>query len=173
MGGGIAHIMEIPLKIFNKNIHLINNFEHLLEPSIASFGMISTNLSLELTHIFVSVIIAFAGWFMGRYLYFGIESPLLEGINRRFYALQNILYNKYYVDELYNYLFVKPYYYISKALFVFIDRIIIETFIIDFGLRIVYVIGYILRLGQNGYLYRIICAGLIGLGLILYFMVGR
>lgn len=173
MGGGIAHIMEIPLKIFNKNIHLINNFEHLLEPSIASFGMISTDLSLELTLIFVSVVIAFAGWFTGRYLYFGIESPLLEGINRRFYALQNILYNKYYVDELYNYLFVKPYYYISKALFVFIDRIIIETFIIDFGLRIVYVIGYILRLGQNGYLYRIICAGLIGLGLILYFMVGR
>ncbi|MGC8926672.1 MAG: NADH-quinone oxidoreductase subunit L [Myxococcota bacterium] len=173
MGGGIAHIMEIPLKFFNKNIHLTNNIERLLEPSIASFGMSSDNISLEIFLILISVIVAFAGWLTGRYLYFGSEAPILERINQRFYSVQNLLFNKYYIDEVYDYLFVKPYYYLSKGLFGLLDRVIIETILIGFTVRVVYITGYILRLFQNGYLYRIICVGLIGLGLILYFIAGR
>ena len=173
MGGGIAHILSIPAKIFSKNIHLTNSFEHLLEPSIASFGAISYDLSLELILMMVSVIVAFAGWFTGRYLYCEGDSPLVNNIAERFYRLHRLLFNKYYVDEIYDFLIVKPYYFISNILFRLVDRFIIETLLIGLSLRIVYVAGYLLRLLQNGYLYRIISIGIIGLGIVIYFMIGK
>ncbi|MCX7959012.1 MAG: proton-conducting transporter membrane subunit, partial [Deltaproteobacteria bacterium] len=173
MGGGIAHIMELPTKIFNKNIHLTNTFERLLEPSIASFGSFSADVNLEIFLIFVSVLVAFGGWFTGRYLYYHQPSRIVESFNRRFYNIHNLVYSKYYIDEIYDFLIVKPYYFISKTLFGLVDRVIIEFLFIGLTVRVVYVIGYILRLFQNGYLYKIICAGIIGLGLIIYFMIGR
>jgi len=84
-----------------------------------------------------------------------------------------LLFNKYYVDEIYDFLIVKPYYFISNILFRLVDRFIIETLLIGLSLRIVYVAGYLLRLLQNGYLYRIISIGIIGLGIVIYFMIGK
>lgn len=173
MGAGIAHIIETPAKIFNKNIHLVNIFERLLEPSIASFGSVHPDLSLEMGLIFVSIVVAFLGWFLGRYLYYQQISDLVESFNSRFYWLQNIIFKKFFVDEIYDFLIVKPYYYISKGLFGLVDRIIIELILIGAAVRITYVMGFIIRLLQNGYLYKIVCMGLIGLGVILYFMVGQ
>ncbi len=173
MGGGIAHIMEMPAKLFSKNIHLTNTFEKLLEPSISSFGAVSSNISLEIILIFVSILVAFAGWFTGKYLYYYQEASITETITRKFYRIHNILYRKYYVDEIYEFLIVRPYFYISKGLFGIIDRAIIEFILIGLSVRLVYITGYLLRLFQNGYLYKIVCAGIIGLGLILYFIMGK
>ncbi len=173
MGGGIAHLIKIPAELFNKNIVLANNFEKLLEPSIASFGAVSSDIHLEMLLILISVIVAFSGWLLGRYLYCEVESPLVETISRKFYSVYNILFNKYYIDELYAYVVIKPYYYISKAFFALIDRFLIEFALIGIPIRIIYITGYTLRLFQNGYLYKIVCAGIIGLGLILYFVIGR
>ncbi len=173
MGGGIAHIMEMPAKIFIKNIHLTNTFQRILEPSIASFGSVSSDVSTEILLIFVSVAVAFAGWFSGRYLYYQQISPVVESFNRKFYPLHNLLYKKYYIDEIYEFLIVRPYIYISKGLYGLIDRFIIEFVFIGLLVKIVYVTGFVLRVFQNGYLYKIICIGITGLGIILYFMVGR
>ncbi|MCX7943862.1 MAG: NADH-quinone oxidoreductase subunit L [Deltaproteobacteria bacterium] len=173
MGSGIGHILEIPARIFGKDLHLVNTFERLVGPSIASFGTISLDVSLEIFMIFISVIVAFAGWLLGRYLYCHQPSPVVEVINQKFYRVQNIIYRKYFVDEVYDFLIVKPYYYISRSLFELIDRVIIEFIIIGFIVKVTYITGYLLRFFQNGYLYKIICVGLIGLGILVYFMMGK
>lgn len=173
MGSGISHIIQAPVKLFIKNIRLGNNIEQLLEPSIASFGAVNYNVSMEILFIIVSVAVASAGWLAGRYLYYECESPAVSKISSMFYRSHRLLYNQYFVNEICEYLILRPYYYISQSFFRLIDRLIIEGILIGLTVRVVYLIGYLMRLFQNGYMFRIISAGVIGLGLILYFTMGR
>jgi NADH-quinone oxidoreductase subunit L len=55
----------------------------------------------------VSVTVAFAGWFLAYFLY-SRRPELPERIATRFGAFYQAVVNKYYVDELYASLFVKP-----------------------------------------------------------------
>jgi NADH-quinone oxidoreductase subunit L len=93
-----------------------NGFEHFLAPvfNTAPGAEVATEATgeaagkgTEYLLMGVSVTVAFAGWFLAYFLY-SRRPELPERIATRFGAFYQAVVNKYYVDELYASLFVKP-----------------------------------------------------------------
>lgn len=103
------YVMIIPLLILavlsaaggimGKFIH------HFLEP-VASFHLAAHAEHGESALIVISVLVALAGISCAIYFYV-IKPDATEKIKSRFSLLYNLLLNKYYVDEIYNALFVR------------------------------------------------------------------
>jgi NADH-quinone oxidoreductase subunit L len=93
-----------------------NGFEHFLAPvfntapgaelAAEATGEVASK-SIEYLLMGVAVTVAFAGWFLAYFLY-SRRPELPERIATRFGAFYQAVVNKYYVDELYTSLFVKP-----------------------------------------------------------------
>lgn len=89
-----------------------NAIEHFLEPIFERANSKlhiahGANHSLEYLMMALSIIIALGGIFFARYVYLKKVS-IAEKISRSFRPLYNLLWNKYYVDEAYEYTVVKP-----------------------------------------------------------------
>jgi NADH-quinone oxidoreductase subunit L len=93
-----------------------NGFEHFLAPVfntapgaeiVAEASGEAAGKGMEFFLMGVSVTVAFAGWFLAYFLY-SRRPELPERIATRFGAFYQAVVNKYYVDELYASLFVKP-----------------------------------------------------------------
>jgi len=93
--------------------HLFNKFEHFLDPvfsrylTIKFFEEAHHMVGLEVTFMVISSLIALLGIGFAYLLY--IARPEVPGlISERVTGLYNFLANKWYVDELYDAIFVKP-----------------------------------------------------------------
>jgi NADH-quinone oxidoreductase subunit L len=93
-----------------------NGFEHFLAPvfNTAPGAEVAAEATgeaagkgMEYLLMGVSVTVAFAGWFLAYFLY-SRRPELPERIATRFGAFYRAVVNKYYVDELYASLFVRP-----------------------------------------------------------------
>jgi NADH-quinone oxidoreductase subunit L len=105
---------------------------------------------------------------------FYIRRPYLPvELARQQPLLYQFLLNKWYFDELYDLIFVRPAKWIGRFLWKVGDGYIIDGFGPDgVSARVLYVTRHVVRL-QTGYLYHYAFAMLIGVaGLITYFMVG-
>jgi NADH-quinone oxidoreductase subunit L len=95
--------------------HLPNFFEHWLEPIFeGSRGFIQTagfHHGAEWTLMGTSVVLALGGWLVARWLYLDNKNPLPEKIlkskSTAVRGIYDVIYNKYYVDELYEKTFIK------------------------------------------------------------------
>lgn len=102
-------VMTIPLAILailsaiggimGKSLH------HFLEP-VASYHLVAPAEEGEFALIVTSVLVALAGISCAIYFYV-IKPEATEKIKNKFSLLYNLLLNKYYVDEIYNALFVR------------------------------------------------------------------
>ena len=113
---------------------------------------------------------------IGTYLsyVFYIRRPYMPvGLAREHQILYQFLLNKWYFDELYDFIFVRPAKWLGRFLWKFGDGYIIDGFGPDgVSARVLYVTRKVVRL-QTGYLYHYAFAMLIGVaGLITYFMSG-
>jgi NADH-quinone oxidoreductase subunit L len=63
---------------------------------------------LELIMLLISLALAIGGLFLAVYLYL-IDATLPARLSARFHGLYRVLFEKYYVDELYDWLFVEPF----------------------------------------------------------------
>jgi NADH-quinone oxidoreductase subunit L len=83
----------------------------------------------------------FLGWFVYRDVPAGASDPLKKALG----PVYKILHNKYYFDELYDFIFVQPAYWISRTFtYLWLDRTIIDG-ILHFIARVTFSIGGILR----------------------------
>ncbi len=80
---------------------------------------------IEAMLIFVSLIIALAGIYLAVMFYLK-RTYLPENIQKRFPSAYRLIFNKYYVDEIYDYLFVNSIKSFSIWLWEFIDTVIID-----------------------------------------------
>jgi len=111
--GGIFSVPKLfqlgPLKLFEKI-----SIESFLEPSIyirEQEHLASHGHSLEALLMIASVLIALSGIYVAYICY--IKKPEIPAlIVKKFRTLYSFVYNKYYVDEIYNFLFVQS----TKAL---------------------------------------------------------
>ena len=87
-------------------------------------------------------------------------------------APESLVYHKYYVDELYNALFVKPVMGLSRGLFRFVENGVIDPVVNGFG-RAVQGGGYLLRYVQTGAVETYLILMVIGIVLILGLNFGR
>ena len=81
--------------------------------------------------------------------------------------IYNFLYNKWYFDELYNFIFVNPLKRIGNFLWLFFDKKIIDGFGPDGISSLVISISRNVSKIQTGYVYHYAFAMLIGLGFLL------
>ncbi len=86
----------------------------------------------ELLFQLVGVAIATAGWFAAKALYDGNLSPVPARLKERFAAVWAVVYNKYYVDELYQATVVRFTLVASKVLY-WIDQNVIDALVMLFA----------------------------------------
>lgn len=97
----VAGYVGLPV-IFGKNL---NWFDQFLKPAIKVPHEAHLALGTEWSLILISVVVALAGIYIAYIFY--IRNPRIpHNLAARFPSLYKLLYNKYYVDEIYNAAFV-------------------------------------------------------------------
>jgi NADH-quinone oxidoreductase subunit L len=76
------------------------------------------------------------------------EKPTKEGEER---GLAGVIYHKYYIDEIYNVLFVKPIMMLSEIFYAFVDKVLIDGIVNRSG-KISMAVGQQVRKLQSGYI---------------------
>jgi len=106
-GAVLVGYLGLPLALGGTNL-----IEHFLDPSFhpgvqAAGGTQAAGVSLQLTLLAASGLVALAGITLGAVVF--LRRPALAGASyARFTGLHRVLLNKYYVDEAYEALFVRP-----------------------------------------------------------------
>lgn len=127
----IGGFVGIPAVFSGENGNLLKNWLHpVYEP--AETYMLHINLYSHATEILlmvISVVAGVIGILLARHFYLQNIKPI-EWLIERFKKFYNLLFNKYYVDEIYDFLIVTPIVKISeKFLWKINDSLIIDGFI--------------------------------------------
>ncbi len=112
IGSGLTLFLGIPMA-WTGHAPLL---EHWLAPALPAhesvpFSMIGdahTNHLYELAFQGIGVAVAFIGWLAARALYKDAKSTVPATLKARFEGIWTVVYNKYYVDELYAWLVLRP-----------------------------------------------------------------
>ena len=144
-----------------------NFFHHWLAPVVERGAAITAgqaavganamahNGGLEWGLMAFSVVVALIAWLaMARKLYLGGYSAQVERLVAKMPRLHRIVYNKYYVDEIYGVLFVHPLKWTARLLSDAFDKFLIDFVIVNGTARVVDIGGVILRSLQNGNIQR-------------------
>ena len=106
------------------------------------------------------------GLIIATILYF-YRSDLSKNLSENFKILYLISYNKWYVDELYSFLFVKPFFYLASFFWKRGDIGIIDAYGPNGASKTVKKLSKFLSIFQSGYLYHYAFVMLGGLVIIL------
>jgi len=95
-----------------------NFFHDFLEPAISKFGHVHVEHythATEFSLMGLSVIIAIIGWFLARSMFSELKKELPDP--NTYSGIPKILWNKYWVDEIYDTIIVRPLKYLSTKIF--------------------------------------------------------
>ncbi|MCW8892489.1 MAG: NADH-quinone oxidoreductase subunit L, partial [Deltaproteobacteria bacterium] len=151
-----------------------NRFHHFLEPvfghalelnHIAAHGTHAT----EYTLMAISVAIAIVGIFIAWVMY--VKDPELPAkFVGRFTAAHRVIFNKWYIDELYDFVFVNPCKKIGTFLWRGFDVRVVDG-VVNGTAWVIKGLGAGLRYTQSGYLYNYAVAMVVGVVVIIGFYV--
>jgi NADH-quinone oxidoreductase subunit L len=117
----VAGYVGLPL-VFGEKANLFNRF---LEPVIEPGHEAHLSLGTEWTLILITAAVALCGIYIAYVFY--LKSPQTpHHLVRRFPGVYKLLYNKYYVDEIYNAAFVNPTIKGSEAVYTQFDLKVID-----------------------------------------------
>ncbi|MCP4634487.1 MAG: NADH-quinone oxidoreductase subunit L [candidate division Zixibacteria bacterium] len=150
-----------------------NAIGHYLEPSFAEVSSHGHHYahSTESLLMALSVVIALIGIFLSYRMY--IKNPALPiALVKKFKVVHNVLYNKYYIDEIYGFIFVKPFMRFSHLLYDVADRVFIDGSI---NLLAYFTgwIGEVLKWFQTGYVRNYILTFMLGVVLLIGYIIFR
>ncbi len=134
VGACVAGLVGIPAAFTGEGRDL-NVFNRFLDPVLAEVkglvpGAHHLNLATEWLLILVSVGVALTGWMIARAIFKQGGAAAGEVWVRRFPRLHRVLYNKYYVDELYDATVIRGFWATARALFAF-DAKVIDGFFVN------------------------------------------
>ncbi|HKK00997.1 MAG TPA: NADH-quinone oxidoreductase subunit L [Desulfuromonadales bacterium] len=158
-------------------LHGYNHLEHFLDPvfgqTIATYGIHTHEFShgVELGFMGMSVVIAFLGIWVAYLMY--ILKPELPGkLRASFEGTYKTLLNKWYVDELYDALFVNPTKRLGTFLWQGFDVVIVDGVVNGFG-KTVTGLSRLLRFTQSGLIQNYALTMVVGTVVIVAFYVFR
>ena len=129
------------------------------------------NHATELMLLGISVLVAVVGIVLAYVQYVArAQRPVADEAQRS--APESLVYHKYYVDELYNSLFVKPVMALSNGLFKFVENGVIDPIANGVG-RVTLAGGQLLRYVQTGSVETYLILMVLGIVLILGLNFGR
>ncbi len=149
-------------------------FERFLEPAIARLeheghSAVAHQLSTEYLLMLSSIVAALIGIFFAYGCY--IKNPAKPAaIAARFSGAYKLLLNKYYVDEIYDYLVVKPLYVLSLIFWKIFDVRVIDGAVNGIA-RLFGNLSYKLRLAQSGVIRNYALYFTIGVAAILGYLI--
>lgn len=158
-------------------LHGGNHFEHFLHPVFAQgmeharavLGDHHVSHALEYVLMAISVAVALGGIFLGYSMYIK-KKPDPVAMAQKYRGVYTMLYNKYYMDEIYQKLFIQPFVSFSRWMWAKIDVGIIDNLVNATG-KIMIVLALLLRRIQTGYLQLYAVFIMAGMILVLvYFM---
>ena len=127
------------------------------------------SLGVEIFLITASILIAFFGMFLAYRLYSKYDISGEEKVKSFFGKLYKVMENKFYVDEIYNYLIIRPFVYISdKGAFAF-DQKVVDG-LVNGTAFVTTIAGNIFRRLQTGIVQNYALMMFIGLLLMLVFL---
>ncbi|MBD3291051.1 NADH-quinone oxidoreductase subunit L [candidate division KSB1 bacterium] len=95
-----------------------NFFHHYLEPAVSKYGHVELHHyshSVEYSLMILSVVIAVIGWFTASRLFREVKKELPDPA--RYSGIPKLLWNKYFVDEIYDKLIVNPIKFLATKVF--------------------------------------------------------
>jgi NADH-quinone oxidoreductase subunit L len=129
------------------------------------------DVTLEVVLLLTSLAIAFVGLFLARYMYIkDPEAP--DRVIEEWKGLHTLVYNKYWIDELYDFLFVRPLIWFSRVLWKGFDDSVIDG-IVNGVARITDWVGSVLRRLQTGIIRDYALSILIGVLAVIVYLVTR
>lgn len=149
-----------------------NRIEKFLEPS---FGHASKAVEahhsggVELLMMIISVLIALGGVYLA-YTFYIKKTELPKKLAERYRSIYTLIYNKYYVDEIYNAVIVQPLKFFAIICWRFFDVIVIDGSANGLA-KLVGLIGNLIKRFETGYVRNYALGFVVGVVLILgYFM---
>jgi NADH-quinone oxidoreductase subunit L len=128
----------------------INRFHHWLEPVLFHPAEHELSAGMEWTLMVIAVIVAAGGWFLARRTYAGDDGVERDrAFAQRSPTLYRLLFHKYYVDEIYDTLIVKPLAALSRFFWKVIDTYVIDG-AINFGAFLTELTGDVGRFSTTG-----------------------
>ncbi|MGK5088161.1 NADH-quinone oxidoreductase subunit L, partial [Bdellovibrionota bacterium FG-2] len=123
--------------------------DHWLDPVIPAHHGLPEGIapSMEWVLMAVSVAGAALGIYVALRMYSNLEK--VEEFKRSWARVHKILMNKWYIDEIYEFIFVKPIHEFSKFLWKYFDVAVVDRFINGLGRGSMWS-GQVLRLAQTG-----------------------
>ena len=124
----------------------------LLGPMLPNYvHLIGTTLGGELEEVpfyyaplLISLVVSLGGLALGYYTYKGYKAGEVDPVQKALGPVHKVLKQKYYVDELYNAVFVRPVIWLSNEFANWMDRKVIDGFLHAIA-NVVGVIGSVLR----------------------------
>lgn len=113
---GIPHILDI--------FHSGNIIEEFLHHSVSDNAVVSHGKYMEILLMGISVLLAFVGFIFSYKLFF--KNKGIPRKDEEYAGLQETVYNKYYIDEIYNIAFVKSIYHFALVLWRAFDVFVID-----------------------------------------------
>jgi len=127
---------------------------------------------LELSLMVLSVGVALGGWYLARVLYKDAKSTTPARLAEKYAGIHRVIANKYYVDEGYFYVVIRPLWNFSTFLWQFFDQWIIDGVIVNGGSRLLAFTSLHLRRMQTGNVHSYMAALVIGSAIIVFLYFG-
>jgi NADH-quinone oxidoreductase subunit L len=145
-------IMTIPLIILAVGSVFVGYFSvpHFLEPLLGE-PKLAVSLQQEKIVMAVSIIAGLVGIATAWYMYI-LRPTVPENLTNTFKGFYKVLWNKYYVDELYSFLFVRPTLWLADKFIEKITDVKIIEGIVNGIPALIYKIGSLIRPVQTGQL---------------------
>jgi NADH-quinone oxidoreductase subunit L len=151
-------------------LHIPNAMAAWLNPILVPSEGPHLSSATEAILMAIALVAAVCGIFLARTLYrhgpsLWVRKMTSYGIGHSVYE---VVFNKYYVDELYDSAILKPFRYVAQKLYQVVDRFLIDLVFVDGSARVVDVFGRVVRWFQNGQVQRYLVAILVGAALLFF-----
>jgi NADH-quinone oxidoreductase subunit L len=157
----IGGFVGFPGQLFHKSgWNLIETFLHPVVPPLghathgapdAEHAVHALSLGTEWFLVILSVAVAGAGWLIARRFYVGDSTfATPQTLAERLPYLHKLLFNKYWVDEIYGFLIITPVHRGAVFLWRVFDELIIDTLVVNGAAFTVELTGDVLRFFQTG-----------------------
>ena len=145
-----------------------NWFHHHLDPIIVHKNPSILNHTKEWTLMIIATLAALATIFFAYMVY--IKNQILpEANDQKLTGIKKLIYNKYYVDELYEMVIAKPLDILSEAFYKFLDLQVVDGIVNGFGSAVTGV-SSLIRKVQTGHIGFYIFGMVLGIIAILFFI---
>lgn len=173
------HIMTMPLFILAFGAIFAGmggGYLGMLEPDFWNNSLVFSNIIEKAHHIPLVIkllpLLASLTGILFAYLCYMIFPELAQTLAHSFYGLYLILKNKYYIDEIYNFIFVKPFQCLANLLWQEVDVKIIDKFGPNGTAFVSGKLSSVISKVQSGYIYNYILVMILGLvGIITWYVI--